>query len=149
VKTTGKYSYKMYRCTRCGREQLQGTNHWGEIYTPCPVCSWKNPKEAAPTWVCLEPRPEGYGVPEPWKNVKLGDTADVGGKGMNRKELIEAFKRFLDTATVEDIEAVCLKCPFCGSLDLAMGELWSAKCEDIDEAITEYICRDCDLSFWI
>lgn len=27
--------------------------------------------------VCLEAVPEGMGVPEPWKMVKLGDIADI------------------------------------------------------------------------
>lgn len=79
MRTTGKYSHKMYRCTRCGREQLQGTNHWGEIYPRCPGCSWKNPMDPQPVWVCLEPRPEGYDVPEPWTKVTLGEIITIKG----------------------------------------------------------------------
>jgi DNA-directed RNA polymerase subunit RPC12/RpoP len=75
--TTGPYSLKEYRCTRCGRKELHGTNHWGEIYTSCKECSWKNPNDYISTWECLEPMPEGYTRPWPWKKVKLGDVADI------------------------------------------------------------------------
>ena len=75
--TTGRYSQKMYRCTRCGHESLHGTNHWGEIYPTCPQCSWKNPMQPQATHKCLEPVPEGMGTPEPWTFVRLGDVAKV------------------------------------------------------------------------
>lgn len=74
--TTGRYSIKRYQCKRCGHESQEGTNHWGEIYSRCSNCSWKYPLEAT-VKVCLEPVPEGYGTPEPWKIVKLGDVAEI------------------------------------------------------------------------
>lgn len=74
--TTGACSSKPYRCTHCGHERQVVTNHWGEIYSPCPACSWKRPGQATVS-TCVEPVPEGYGVPEPWKIVKLGDVADI------------------------------------------------------------------------
>lgn len=55
---------------------MVGTNHYGEIYSRCPSCSWKYPLECG-RHVCLEPVPESIGVPEPWKIVKLGDVATI------------------------------------------------------------------------
>lgn len=75
--TTGKVSSKLYRCTRCGHEEHHSTNHWGEIYPRCRNCSWKNPMDPMPVWECLEPMPEGYEKPAPWKKVKLGDICDI------------------------------------------------------------------------
>lgn len=75
--TTAKYSHKMYRCLRCGHEESVGTNHWGDIYSPCRNCNWKNPMDGNPTWKCLESPPAGYGVPPKWKKVKLGDVAKI------------------------------------------------------------------------
>lgn len=75
--TTGKISVKLYRCTRCGREERRSTNHWGDIYPTCPGCSWKNPMQPQTTMECLEPMPEGYAKPEPWKFVRLGDVATI------------------------------------------------------------------------
>lgn len=74
--TTGKYSIKPYECTRCGHKSQIGTNHWGETYGPCSNCHWKYPMMGS-THKCLEPVPEGYGVPEPWKWMKLGDIVDI------------------------------------------------------------------------
>ena len=66
--TTGKYSHKKYQCGNCGHEGLFGTNHWGEFYnTKCPKCNQMS------VWKCMEKPPEGYGVPEPWKTVKIKD----------------------------------------------------------------------------
>ena len=79
--TTGKYSIKKYKCSRCGREEQIGTNHWGACYPRCKGCSWKYPMDPIVVMVCLEPVPEGYGTPAPWKKVKLGDVCDIkGGK---------------------------------------------------------------------
>ena len=75
--TTGKYSHKRYRCTRCGHEQLQGTNHWGQIYPACPKCQWKNPMTIGSVWECLETMPIGYQKPKPWRQVKLGDVCEI------------------------------------------------------------------------
>lgn len=72
-KTIGKVTHKLYKCVNCGHEQLQGTNHWGDIYPHCPKCQWKRPMEFGSRWECLEPIPEGYDKPEPWVTVKLGD----------------------------------------------------------------------------
>jgi len=84
LKTTGKVSYKPYKCTRCGRVQQQQTNHWGDIYPRCEGCSWKNPLDPNPVWECQEPVPKGYKKPEPWKKVKLGDVAEINAKGKKR-----------------------------------------------------------------
>jgi DNA-directed RNA polymerase subunit RPC12/RpoP len=72
-KTIGKVTHKLYKCTKCGHEQLQGTNHWGDIYPACPKCQWKRPMEMGSVWECQEPIPEGYSKPKPWTTVKLGD----------------------------------------------------------------------------
>ena len=77
MKTIGKMSYKKYKCTRCGHIEEHSTNHWGEIYTRCKNCSWKNPLDPNPTHVCLEKMPKGYKKPPAWKKVKLGDVVDV------------------------------------------------------------------------
>ena len=69
MKTTGKYSHKLYKCSECGHESSLGTNHWGECYPRCPKCGKQTIHK------CLEPILEGYGIPEPWKMVKLGDIA--------------------------------------------------------------------------
>jgi DNA-directed RNA polymerase subunit RPC12/RpoP len=76
-KITGKVTPKLYKCTECGFEQLHSTNHWGEIYPSCPNCSWKKPMQLGVVWECLEPIPEGYQKPEPWKMVKLGDICSI------------------------------------------------------------------------
>lgn len=46
------------------------------------------------------------------------------------------------------IEPLC--CPFCGDTDLATGPVWAVKSEDgeQEETLTEYICTECDHSFW-
>jgi hypothetical protein len=67
--TTGKYSQKMYKCTKCGKKQVHGTNHWGFIY---PRCSC-----GETLWECLEKVPDGYGIPEQWKKVRLGDIVEI------------------------------------------------------------------------
>lgn len=72
MKTTGKYSHKLYRSKCCGYEEKHGTNHWGEFYnTYCKGCGQYS------TWECLEPVPEGYTKPEPWKTVRLGDICEI------------------------------------------------------------------------
>lgn len=75
--TTGTYSVKRYRCTRCGYERCIGTNHWGECYPTCPHCSWKHPREPQAVHECLEPCPSTHDKPEPWKFVTLGDIAEI------------------------------------------------------------------------
>lgn len=89
AKTTGKYSHKQYKCRRCGSIESVGTNHWGEIYSRCKNCNWKHPMDGNPTWDCLEPMPDGYDKPEPWKKVKLGDLIET--KGAN--EMTDEQKR--------------------------------------------------------
>jgi len=66
---TGKISVKVYKCTRCGKEQNQATNHWGHTYGTC-TCGHHE-------WECQEPVPEGMGVPEKWRLCRLGDVADI------------------------------------------------------------------------
>ena len=76
--TTGKYSIKPYKCAYCGRVKDCGTNHWGEHYDTCSCSRNGCPPNIGPgRWICLEPVPEGFGVPEPWALVKLGDIADI------------------------------------------------------------------------
>jgi DNA-directed RNA polymerase subunit RPC12/RpoP len=85
--TTGKYSQKRYRCCDCGHEREVGTNHWGEIYGKCPACGWKQPMRMGGRHECLEPVPEGMGVPEPWIEVKLGDVCEiVRGQALRRTQ---------------------------------------------------------------
>jgi hypothetical protein len=77
---TGKYSVKPYRC-RCGAEKEFGTNHWGEHYSECNVCRIETGHPNG-IWTCLEEPPEGVGLPEKWREVKLGDIVEIkeGGK---------------------------------------------------------------------
>lgn len=74
--TTGPYSHKKYKCRRCGHERMIGTNHWGAVYSRCSECSWKHPMETDVS-DCLDPRPEGIGIPEEWKVVKLGEICSI------------------------------------------------------------------------
>lgn len=82
MQTTGLISLKWYRCTgktwnslgervTCGKKSQISTNHWGECYPYCQGCRAQTAHE------CLEPVPEGYGVPEKWKMVKLGDVCEI------------------------------------------------------------------------
>jgi hypothetical protein len=71
IKIRGKYSYKNYRCTECFHIKTSGTNHWGFTYPFCRECRKITVHE------CLEPVPPGYGIPEKWKTVKLGDICTV------------------------------------------------------------------------
>lgn len=73
MQTTGKYSIKLYQCSRCGNKERYYTNHWGAIYTTCNECSWKNPLQPTSVWKCLELVPLGYTKPEPWAFVRLSD----------------------------------------------------------------------------
>lgn len=75
--TTGQYSHKKYRCLSCGHISVQGTNHYGQIYPRCTKCGWKHPMEAGQVHECLEPVPEGMGIPEPWKIVQLQDICEI------------------------------------------------------------------------
>lgn len=65
MKTTSKYGLKRYRCAHCGREHEVGTNHYGEVYSPCPngFCLSRRPVINAtyqpPKHVCLEKLPKG------------------------------------------------------------------------------------------
>lgn len=78
TKTIGKYSQKKYKCTRCGHESLQGTNHWGKIYPICVKCGWKNPMCPQSEHACLEEIPEGFGTPPEWEFITLGDIIHKG-----------------------------------------------------------------------
>jgi hypothetical protein len=55
---------------------VRSTNHYGEFYDFC-QCSWKSPMDPIKTFECLEPLPEGWARPEPWKKVRLGDVAEI------------------------------------------------------------------------
>lgn len=77
MKTTGKISVKPYRCTECGHVSKFSTNHWGDIYPRCSSCGWKKPLQLSMVHECLEPMPEGFAKPAPWKSVCLGDIATI------------------------------------------------------------------------
>ena len=68
--TTSKYSHKKFKCTKCGKVSDHGTNHYGFIYPACRVCG--NTEHE-----CLEPVPEGMGIPEKWTHVRLGDLVTI------------------------------------------------------------------------
>ena len=73
--TTERVRKKAYACKACGHEKELETNHYGECYsfgtyTMCPNC---HDAEQVTVWVCQEAPPEGMGVPEPWRRVRLGD----------------------------------------------------------------------------
>jgi DNA-directed RNA polymerase subunit RPC12/RpoP len=74
---TGYVTAKRYQCASCGGITTESTNHYGDIYPRCPHCGWKHPMEAGQVLKCLEPVPEGWGTPTPWKTVRLGDIAQV------------------------------------------------------------------------
>lgn len=76
MKSTSKYSDKLYRCNNCGHQRMIGTNHFGECYLRCPNCSWRTCKSFQ-VHTCMEPVPEGMGIPEPWKIVTLGKIAEI------------------------------------------------------------------------
>jgi hypothetical protein len=74
--TVGPAILKRYKCTNCDHIELFTTNHYGDIYnTRCPNCFWKG--GYLRTFECLEPLPEGWAKPEPWKKVKLSDICEV------------------------------------------------------------------------
>jgi DNA-directed RNA polymerase subunit RPC12/RpoP len=75
-KTTARVSYKKYKCSHCGHESSQQTNHWGATYGRCDGCSWKRPLEAN-HHTCMEEMPFGYKTPPEWQTVKLGDIAEI------------------------------------------------------------------------
>ena len=70
--TTSQYSHKKYKCCNadCGHEYNTGTNHYGEIYSKCPKCYWMGTSRVHRS-ICLEPVPEGMGVPTPWQSFTL------------------------------------------------------------------------------
>jgi len=76
-RVTGKMSYKSYRCLKCGAVSSHQTNHYGEIYPRCGECGWKRPFEKGQPHQCLDPVPEGWDVPEPWKMVRLRDIMEL------------------------------------------------------------------------
>jgi hypothetical protein len=70
---TGKVTWKRYECAACGGRSEHATNHYGEIYGCCRDCPpWRRPSTVLR---CLDPLPEGWGRPEPWRAVKLGGPA--------------------------------------------------------------------------
>ncbi len=78
--TTGRISWKPYRCQECGTETERQTNHWGECYPWCDVCGTMTVHE------CMEPTPKGMGRPAPWKLTTLGEVATIiPGWNPNRK----------------------------------------------------------------
>lgn len=75
--TTGKVSWKQYKCTQpdCGHEYSTSTNHYGDIYSKCPKCYWKGTSRVHRS-VCLEPVPVGMGVPAAWTSAKSAPRTD-------------------------------------------------------------------------
>lgn len=82
---TGKVTPKRYKCMSCGHISTHSTNHYGEIYPPCRNCAWKHPMEFGQVHKCMEEVPKGWGTPEPWKRVKLGDIAEIKEIKVRRK----------------------------------------------------------------
>jgi hypothetical protein len=76
LQITGDMTPKRYRC-ECGYESVHSTNHYGSFYDHCPKCSWKSPMSPIKVHACLEPLPDGWGRPEPWKMVELKDIATI------------------------------------------------------------------------
>jgi len=76
MKITGRFSRKRYRCLECGHESFRETNHYGYVYPSCEICRLDNPLQLSSEHECLEPLPDGWGIPERWKVVKLGDVVD-------------------------------------------------------------------------
>jgi len=77
--TTGKMSYKRYKCKCCGYEKKIQTNHWGECYSFCNdnICP-KCPPFARPnTWICQEIPPEGVGITESWSQFTPDDVENA------------------------------------------------------------------------
>lgn len=79
MKTTGKITTKLYRCKKCGFEERHATNHYGDIYNiRCKGdCALGSPLDFFQAFECLDPIPDGWGVPEPWVEVRLGDIVEV------------------------------------------------------------------------
>jgi hypothetical protein len=75
-KVTGKVTPKRYQCQTCQAIEIHSTNHYGEIYPRCRSCGWKHPMDVQ-VFKCLEPLPEGWLTPEPWKICKLGDLVTI------------------------------------------------------------------------
>ncbi len=73
MKTTGKISVKPYKCSVCGYIYKTSTNHWGAIYnTRCKGCGqWDV------DWECQEKRPEGFGIPTPWKKTTIDELCEI------------------------------------------------------------------------
>lgn len=74
-KRTKMITEKRYKCSQCGHESKQTTNHYGETYSfgnfnCCPICP---PYKRPTTWKCAESVPEGVTVPEPWTVATLSD----------------------------------------------------------------------------
>lgn len=77
LRITGEVTTKVYRCRECGAESQESTNHYGEIYRRCRSCSWKSPMESIKVFECVEPLPEGWEKPAPWKIVRLADVVEA------------------------------------------------------------------------
>ena len=75
---TGRVTTKTYKCNHCGHITKTSTNHYGDIYIRCTKCAWKRPMEISGHFTCMDPLPEGWGTPEPWRTVKLGDILKPG-----------------------------------------------------------------------
>ena len=83
MKVTGKVTTKNYECCDCGHKHSVSTNHYGEIYSRCPKCSWKVGQGLKHK--CTDPLPKGWTVPEPWKRITLGEIATFTPKPNNQK----------------------------------------------------------------
>jgi len=71
MKTIDRIKPKKYKCEQCGWTRMIETNHWGEIYPFCSECNTQT------VWKCLDPIPDGFDVPVPWKSTKLGTFCEV------------------------------------------------------------------------
>ena len=90
-------SLKPYRCER-GHVHNESTNHYGEIYSRCPT-----PGCASSIRQFDGEIPEGGWVPEPWKQVKLGDVIKF--------ETPPIMQALLDGAVLDEIDQIFLDEP--------------------------------------
>ena len=80
---------------------------------------------------CLEDPPEGYGKPEPWESVTIGEICEVR-----------------DQHCVEDEDAICHGCGDCVSKCYYCGQKSNSLCETVDidyygEDVTKQIVMAC------
>lgn len=73
--TTSQYSIKPYKCNRCGAITQEGTNHYGEIYSPCRSCPPF--ARSATVKTCQIECPPDMDKPTPWNIVRVADLLEI------------------------------------------------------------------------